>query len=116
MDKHSFMGNGDVAAIESIYQQYLSDPDSMDEGWKKFFDGFEFARKNYDIDGEVPEEFQKEFKVVNLIDGYRQRGHLFTRTNPVRERRKYSPTLDIENFGLEKADLEKQPSLSMRPL
>lgn len=106
MDKHSFIGNGDVAAIESIYEQYLSDPDSMEEGWKKFFDGFEFARKNYDIDGEVPDEFQKEFKVVNLIDGYRQRGHLFTRTNPVRERRKYLPTLDIENFGLEKADLE----------
>ena len=106
MDKHSFIGNGDVAAIESIYEQYLSDPDSMEEGWKKFFDGFEFARKNYDIDGEVPDEFQKEFKVVNLIDGYRQRGHLFTRTNPVRERRKYLPTLDIENFGLEIADLE----------
>ncbi len=27
--------------------------------------------------------------------------------NPVRERRKYSPTLDLENFGLEKADLSE---------
>ena len=44
--------------------------------------------------------------MINLIDGYRQRGHLFTKTNPVRERRKYSPTLDIENFGLEQDDLE----------
>jgi len=40
-----------------------------------------------------------------LIHGYRQRGHLFTKTNPVRSRRKYLPTLDIENFGLQKSDL-----------
>ena len=45
-------------------------------------------------------------EVVNLIDAYRKRGHLFTITNPVRERRKYSPTLDIENFGLNETDLE----------
>jgi 2-oxoglutarate dehydrogenase E1 component len=30
---------------------------------------------------------------------------LFTKTNPVRERRHYTPTLDIENFGLDKSDL-----------
>ncbi|MEP7264825.1 MAG: 2-oxoglutarate dehydrogenase E1 component, partial [Bacteroidota bacterium] len=48
----------------------------------------------------------KEFNVINLINGYRSRGHLFTDTNPVRERRKYTPTLDLENFGLSDADLE----------
>jgi 2-oxoglutarate dehydrogenase E1 component len=37
--------------------------------------------------------------------GYRARGHLFTKTNPVRERRKYVPTLDISNFGLSEQDL-----------
>ena len=54
----------------------------------------------------MPEHLQKEFRVVKLIDGYRSRGHLFTKTNPVRDRRKYSPTLDIENFGLSKSDLQ----------
>ena len=53
----------------------------------------------------VSEKLQKEFNVLKLIDGYRSRGHLFTKTNPVRERRSSSPTLDIENFGLSKADL-----------
>lgn len=57
-------------------------------------------------EGEVPEQVVKEFQVIRLIDGYRTRGHLFTKTNPVRERRKYSPTLDIENFGLEQKDLD----------
>ena len=53
----------------------------------------------------MPESLQKEFQVIRLIDGYRTRGHLFTRTNPVRERRKYDPSLALENFGLSSADL-----------
>ena len=55
----------------------------------------------------IPGKYPSEFKVINLINGYRQRGHLFTKTNPVRTRRKYTPTLDIENFGLTKDDLIK---------
>lgn len=108
MDKYSYLSNATPEAIDTLYQQYLSEPDSLEEGWKKFFEGFEFARINYDIQAgaEVPAEFLKEFKVMALINGYRQRGHLFTQTNPVVDRRKYLPTLDIENFGLEKADLQ----------
>jgi 2-oxoglutarate dehydrogenase E1 component len=107
MDKFSYLSNATPESIDALYQQYLNEPASLDEGWQKFFEGFEFARINYDIKpgGEVPSEFLKEFKVLALINGYRQRGHLFTQTNPVRERRKYNPTLDIENFGLEKSDL-----------
>src|SRR5690606_12595532 len=48
----------------------------------------------------------KEFQVVRLIDGYRSRGHFFTKTNPVRDRRQYKPTLAIENFGLTQHDLK----------
>lgn len=106
MDKFSYMSNGDVNAIEALYQQYLQDAHSVDPGWQKFFEGFEFARANYEESGEVPENLQREFKVITLINGYRTRGHLFTKTNPVRERRKYDPTLEIENFGLAQADLE----------
>ncbi|TNF45887.1 MAG: 2-oxoglutarate dehydrogenase E1 component, partial [Bacteroidetes bacterium] len=106
MDKVSYVGNADVNAIDHLYKMYQQDPESVDLGWKKFFEGFDFARTNYEDSGEIPENFQKEFKVINLINGYRNRGHLFTKTNPVRERRKYSPTLDIENFGLTEADMD----------
>lgn len=106
MDKVSYVGNADVNAIEHLYQSYTKDPQSVDIGWQKFFEGFDFARTNFEDGGEIPENFQKEFKVLNLINGYRSRGHLFTKTNPVRERRKYEPTLAIENFGLEPMDLE----------
>lgn len=106
MEDISYVGNADVNAIDELYKSYKKDPSSVDEGWKKFFEGFEFAQTNYEDGGAIPENFQKEFKVLNLIEGYRSRGHLFTKTNPVRERRKYSPTLDIENFGLTEADLD----------
>lgn len=106
MDKLSYIGNADVNAIDHLYKMYLQDPLSVDEGWKKFFEGFDFARTNYEEDGAIPENLHKEFKVINLINGYRGRGHLFTKTNPVRERRKYEPTLDLENFGLEASDLD----------
>ena len=57
------------------------------------------------VSTKVPEHVQKEFQVVKLIDSYRTRGHLFTKTNPVRERRKYAQSLEIENFGLNQNDL-----------
>jgi 2-oxoglutarate dehydrogenase E1 component len=112
MDKFSFLGNADPVSIEHLYQQYLENPQSVDESWMKFFQGFDFAKANYSAlpakgeAGDIPENFAKEFKVINLINGYRSRGHLFTRTNPVRERRKYLPTLDAENFGLEQSDMD----------
>lgn len=105
MDKFSYMSNADGAAIEQLYTNYLQDPESVEKGWRTFFEGFEFARTNFEDTGEIPENVQKEFMVINLIAGYRGRGHLFTHTNPVRERRKYTPTLDLENFGLSEADL-----------
>lgn len=104
MDKFSYLGNGDVNAVEELYRQYKNNPDSVEEGWKKFFQGFDFFQANYG-EGAVSAETLKEFKVIDLINAYRTRGHLFTKTNPVRERRKYSPTLDLENFGLSDADL-----------
>ncbi|UJF29191.1 2-oxoglutarate dehydrogenase E1 component [Kaistella sp. 97-N-M2] len=128
MDKFSFLNAAHSQLIEDLYQQYLKFPDSLEPSWKAFFQGFDFALENYndDIstnsavpassnvstitnqivsDGQIPDDIKKEFKVLNLIEGYRQRGHLFTNTNPVRERRHYEPTLDLENFGLSKDDL-----------
>lgn len=106
MDKFSFLGNADTVAIENLFQQYLKDSNSVAVDWQRFFAGFEFARSSYETQGYIPENVKKEFDVINLINAYRSRGHLFTETNPVRERRKYTPTLDIENFNLQQTDLE----------
>jgi 2-oxoglutarate dehydrogenase E1 component len=104
MDNFSFIGNASPEAVEELYRQYKKDPESVDESYRAFFSGFDFAFKNYDTSDSG--QISKEFKVLNLIHGYRQRGHLFTHTNPVRTRRKYFPTLDIMNFGLSDEDLD----------
>jgi len=111
MDKYSFLNAAHTAYFSSLYDQYLQAPDSVEPSWRAFFQGFDFGMESsngtvFETEVEVPEHLQKEFRVIKLIDGYRTRGHLFTKTNPVRERRKYLPTLDIENFGLEASDLD----------
>ena len=108
MDKFSWLNNADPALIEDFYQRFLNDPESVEKSWQTFFEGFEFARTDFSESAKEPALYHSEFKVMNLITGYRQRGHLFTKTNPVRTRRTYSPTLAIENFGLTTEDLEKE--------
>ena len=107
MDKFSFLNAAHTTHFAQLYDQYLIDPDSVEPSWRAFFQGFDFGLENGEQHTSVaiPENVLKEFQVVKLIDGYRGSGHLFTRTNPVRERRKYKPTLAIENFGLSHDDL-----------
>lgn len=118
MDKYSYLSNVDSAWLDDLYQQYQQDPASVETGWARFFEGFEFAKSvQGDGDGALSatkgapspggnERFEKEFKVIDLINAYRQRGHLFTKTNPVRDRRKYAPPLDLETYGLASSDLD----------
>src|SRR6478609_568678 len=121
MDRFSFLNAAHTEFFAQLYDQYLENPDSVEPSWRSFFQGFDFGMTTYNEENPVQriveyvetgadcsfvsDKLQKEFKVLKLIDGYRSRGHLFTKTNPVRDRRKTTPTLDIENFGLSAADL-----------
>lgn len=128
MDRFSFLNAIDAGYLAELYDKYLQYPDSVEPSWRAFFQGFDYARTNYgdseDVETEtytsnpqqtpqysentkgIPEKFMKEFRVVQLINEYRSRGHLFTKTNPVRERRDYRPNLDVENFGLSQSDMD----------
>jgi len=107
MDNYTFLNANDPAVLESLYQQFKNNPDQIDPQLRRFFEGFDFAVKEYKS---RPREAKlatgKEFKVLNLIDDYRKRGHLFTKTNPVRKRRTYTPSLEISNYGLSESDLD----------
>jgi 2-oxoglutarate dehydrogenase E1 component len=125
MDRFSFLNAAHTEFFAQLYDQYLVNPDSVEPSWRAFFQGFDFGLTTYGEENyadnqvqelanyaasvpqnaQVSDKLQKEFNVLKLIDGYRTRGHLFTQTNPVRDRRTYSPTLDIENFNLSTADL-----------
>lgn len=124
MDKYSFLNGANTQFFADLYERYLENPDAVEPSWRAFFQGFDFAQE-YNLSEEmpttdirekvvahatnsnveIPQKVEKEFKVLNLIEGYRSRGHLFTRTNPVRKRRTYKPDLNIENYGLSVEDL-----------
>ena len=121
MDRFSFLNAAHTDYFAQLYDQYLENPDSIEPSWRSFFQGFDFGMENFTgenpvqfgaetssnpVDNsKISEQLQKEFQVIKLIEVYRTRGHLFTKTNPVRERRSYSPTLELKNFGLSDADL-----------
>tara|TARA_R110002096_G_scaffold115365_2_gene249812 strand:- start:14693 stop:17473 length:2781 start_codon:yes stop_codon:yes gene_type:complete len=124
MDRFSFLGGVHTTFIDDLYQKYLKSPDSIEPSWKAFFQGYDFALEEYGdngtYEGEISEsqksvlrdqlstKIRKESQVLQLIDDYRSRGHLFTQTNPVRQRRSYSPSLDHKNHGLSDADLDEE--------
>lgn len=110
MDNLSYLSNADSSFIDSLYQLYKENPQSIDFGWQKFFEGFDFGNNNQTANisntSVNASHIYKEINVLNMINGYRQRGHLFTKTNPVRERRQYFPGKELETFGLSDDDLE----------
>ena len=105
MDHLTFIGNSEIETIDQLYKKYTDDPGSVDESWRNFFKGFDFARQYY-TENNSNQHLDKEFRVLNFIDSFRKRGHLFTKTNPVRTRRLYFPTMDLENYQLSEKDLD----------
>jgi 2-oxoglutarate dehydrogenase E1 component len=112
MDNFSFLNAAHSTYFADLYDQYLENPDSLEPSWRAFFQGYDFGSNNNFIEeivngvtNQIPLDVKKEFNVINLIDAYRGSGHLFTKTNPVRDRRTYLPNLDIKNFDLNESDL-----------
>ncbi|MBI5211390.1 MAG: 2-oxoglutarate dehydrogenase E1 component [Elusimicrobia bacterium] len=91
-----------VPAVERLYEEFVRDEASVPEGWRRFFQGFELGRQTGRPKGApiCAGCLETEFRVVRLIEAYRQRGHRFTRLDPVRTRRPGDASLDIGNFGL----------------
>jgi len=112
MDRYSYIANAHGSYVEELYKAYLQNPGAVDESWRKFFEGFEFAEQ-YNGNGtiavatSIPEGVSpKEVAVSKLIFAYRSRAHLRSKTNPVRPRKSRNPWLDLELFGLSEADLD----------
>ena len=117
MKDFSYITNSHPSYIENLYQDFLKDPNSIDPDLKKFFEGFDFAVANgaasapsvttttttttvEDVD------WMKEIRVYRLILGYRNKGHLLAKTNPIRERKDRGANLDLAFFGLSDKDLD----------
>ena len=116
MKDFSYITNSHPAFIEGLYQQFLTDPASVDPDIIKFFEGFDFALQNGTAApgqsapstlSTVSADWANEIKVYRLILGYRNKGHLIATTNPIRTRKDRGANLDLSCFELTEADLDK---------
>ncbi|MCA6439453.1 MAG: 2-oxoglutarate dehydrogenase E1 component [Sediminibacterium sp.] len=112
MKDFSYITNSHPAFIENLYQEFVKNPASVDPDLKKFFEGFDFAVSNGTVNGVAASsastadvDWMKEIKVYRLILGYRNKGHLLAKTNPIRERKDRGANLDLSFFGLGEADM-----------
>lgn len=113
MKDFSYITNSDPAYIESLYNEFLKNPGNTDPELKKFFEGFDFAVSNGAAGTSVTTatneggiDWMKEIRVYRLILGYRNKGHLLAKTNPIRTRKDRGANLDLSFFGLSEADMD----------
>ena len=111
MSDFSFIANAHPTYIENLYEQYQKDPEQVEQSWSAFFKGYEYAGENGNghsaaSGGTSLEQMTKELKVLALIKAYRDRGHLLSTTNPIKQRRDRQATVNLEDFGLGDSDLQ----------
>ncbi len=113
MKDFSYITHSHPAFIESLYKDFLTNPTLVDPDLRKFFEGFDFAvNGNYAAGQAAPGavdagsiDWMLEIKVYRLILGYRNKGHLIAKTNPIRTRKDRGANLDLSFFGLSDKDL-----------
>ncbi len=113
MKDFQYITNATPNHIESLYQDFLKNPESIDVDLRKFFEGFDFAMATMPqpvsngkpIAGLNNSQLEKEFSVFQLIQAYKRKAHLIAKTNPIRERRNRNANLELSYFGLSDADL-----------
>jgi 2-oxoglutarate dehydrogenase E1 component len=108
MSKFSYLSNAHPEYIENLYKDYLKDENTVEPELKKFFEGFDFANQHYPQNGAENGTgiSTDELKVFQLIEAYRNNGHLLADTNPIRKRKDRQARLDLSDFGLSEKDLQ----------
>jgi 2-oxoglutarate dehydrogenase E1 component len=124
MKDFSYITQSHPAYIEGLYNDFVQNPESVDPGFRLFFEGFDFAlgqATNGHTTTAVAETagtgtittgapdaalLAKEFSVYSLITAYRNKGHLVADTNPIRKRKDRGANLGLHYFGLTEEDLQ----------
>lgn len=103
MERITSLNRSNLEYIESLYEAYLENPDSADPQWRLFFEGVEFAQK---IPGKGGFSAQ-ELSVYNLIEHYRDYGHLKANLDPLGLAKPSTASFDLAKFGLKQSDLDQ---------
>jgi 2-oxoglutarate dehydrogenase E1 component len=124
--KDSHTSAGHSSYLEGLYESYLENPASVSLEWKDFFDqlpdnngsNIDISHKNiinaykkhrrvFSNSSSENETNEKQVKVVQLIQAYRNRGHQAAKLDPLgMMERELVPDLTLEYHGLSKDDLK----------
>src|SRR6516164_9492229 len=135
LDGTTFLTGANAGFIAELYARFLTDPNSVDESWRRFFSdtgddlpavlterrGPAWSKPTLvtAADGAAPvAEFGAEalrqaaidsICALNLIRAYRVRGHLEADLDPLGlEKREPYPELDYHSYGFTEADLGRE--------
>ena len=104
MSSADFVNRWNLSAIEEQYNRWRRDPDSVPESWRWFFAGFDLGSAR----ATPPAlDARAQTGVVLLIAAYRDLGHFLAHLDPLGERRTSHPLLELSQFGLSDADLDR---------
>ena len=118
MKDFSYVTQSHPGYIESLYQEFIKSPSSVDPDLRKFFEGFDFAVSSGKLASDttaksaaLPEgqsvDWVRELNVYRLILGYRNKGHLIAKTNPIRARKDRGANIELSHYGFSEADLDQ---------
>jgi 2-oxoglutarate dehydrogenase E1 component len=116
MDTFDFVNRANAEYIDRLYQQYQKDPRSVDEHWKAFFAGFELGLDRTassaapPVDAGAPHTDWSTAGIFDLVHSYRELGHFVARLDPLGHDRPNHPLLELSNFGITSALLDRPVS------
>jgi len=118
MKNLTFANRWNADLIDQNYQQWQSNPESLDPEWKAFFEGFELAQSRNGSTskaasqphrtpaGEAQDDPIIQSRVIGAIYAYRSIGHTQANINPLFEV-EANPRLSLERLGLDGVDLTR---------
>jgi len=102
---------GNYGYLEQLYNNYRADRDSVDAQWAAFFAGFDLAGVS-PLEG--PGKIGKmDLQLNDLIQAYREYGHLIAHLDPLGHNVQRHKFLELKEFGLEEADLNRMVNASI---
>src|SRR3954452_3052977 len=111
MNRSTVANRWNLELIEANYQRWRTDPASVDDSWRLFFEGYELGQSGdgmarSDVDHDAA---RAQASVTRLIDAYREIGHYLADLDPLKlnRPRESHELLDLAAFGLSSADLDR---------
>lgn len=104
------------AYIDSLYEDYKQDPQSLPPAWQAYFESFDPDSAGLDVKSLPATVVEtsgsativaKQDSVDQLVRGFRVRGHLEANLDPLQRPRKAVGELSLESYGLSPADYQK---------